>query len=264
VLTVDRFWSVYLGNKLKIKRNKLSLTILMLIIFGFLFLTNGVNFFTYANFFSIRIPNVINGVLVNFTILSGSTCTQLSDWNVVQQLEFSLMRSIVPFVIMVILNVLLIKHIAESRKRIAQNRSQKRENHFTIAVTLMNGAFFVTNFPRFVTTIMNITFTYSGLPPTEDPNLLNAQLSVFYTTCIIFSLVFTLAQFWLDLTLNSLFRKEVIDLFLRIARRNQVSVTESNTREQPHGQSNKNNNTALSKTANPHSNIQPNQPSTFN
>lgn len=224
-MTFDRFWSIYLGNSLRIQRDKISLTILISITFGFVLLTNSITFNIYAFFYDSIInnaPSIVNGTSVNYTIVTRGFCAALSPtWTTAQQILFGLIRTIIPFLIMLGLNVTIVKHIFESRKRIAQlSRAQKRENNFTRAVVLMNGTFLVISFPQFVAVLLNIIFTYSGYPPSSYSPF---QISLFRKIALLLSYTFTLVQFWFDLILNSIFKKEIYDFFLVIVRRNRVS-----------------------------------------
>ena len=131
---------MYLETRFGIKRNKINITILILIIIGFVFVICQVYMAYYER--KIRIP-------LNATYFSNDTmaiCIQ-SNSNVVlaQNMIFVIMRIILPFVIMVSCNVILVNHIRKTRKVIIRGRNKKREHIFTMAVSIMNLCFLVCN-----------------------------------------------------------------------------------------------------------------------
>ena len=210
MITLDRFWILYFERRFGIKRNKKNITILILIVFGFVFAICQV----YMAYYEIKIRT-----LVNATYFSNDTkaiCIQ-SNSNVVlaQNIIFVIMRIILPFVIMVSCNVILINHIRKTRKVIIRGRNKKRENSFTIAVSIMNLCFLLCNIGLVIYYFLLYYFRFSGV------SLSSSSISIFslYGTCsILFSYIFTLFQVFIDMIFNKVFRKEIFSLLRSLIR----------------------------------------------
>lgn len=224
-MTFDRLWSVYLENKLKIKRNKKTVTILIFIVLGFVFVVDQVYMAYYVQ--NQRYPVYVFNKTLNksqLVFITVATCVQNNKTLVVaQDMMFVLMRVIVPFIIMVFCNFILIKHIRESRKRVIRGRNQKKENSFTLAVAIMNGSFLFFNIwviPYFIIVYYS---TFSGITLASVPY----AISLFYGTCaILISYLFTLSQFLIDMIFNKVFRKEIlVSCLILTGRGNRVEET---------------------------------------
>lgn len=195
-------------NKWKFKRTTKTLTLFILGVQGFVFLTNLVNVAYYAKA-SVGVQTQLDPVLnvsvkVNKTKL---TCAVISkDMQTTQDILFVFMRIIIPMFTMIICSYYLIKHVLEVRRRIIRGRNQKRENHFTVAVAFTNVAFFVFNLPI---TVYYIIYYYIILSKVSLTFLGNVQFSLFFSVSYLFSYMFTLCQFWIDLAFNRIFRKEI-------------------------------------------------------
>lgn len=226
-MTFDRLWSVYLENKLKIKRNKKTVTILIFIVLCFVFVVDQVYMAYYVQ--NKRYPVYVFNMTLNKSLLvfiTVATCVQNNKTLVVaQDMMFVLMRVIVPFIIMVFCNFILIKHIRESRKRVIRGQNQKRENSFTLAVAIMNGSFLFFNIWVIPYYIIVYYSTFSGISLTSVPY----AISLLYGTCsILISYLFTLSQFIIDMIFNKVFRKEIlVSCLIVTGRGNRVEGTRS-------------------------------------
>ena len=182
--------------------------LLILVVQGIVFLINLFNVAYYAKV-SVGVQSQLDPVLnvsvkVNKTIL---TCTVISkDIQTAQDIVFMFIRILIPMFIMIICSYYLIKHVLEVRRRIIHGRNQKRENLFTVAVTFTNVAFFVFNLPI---TVYYIIYYCITLLKIFLPYLGNVQFSLFFRVAYLFSYMFTLCQFWIDLAFNRIFRKEI-------------------------------------------------------
>jgi hypothetical protein len=222
---------VYLENKLKIKRTKKSVTFLILIVLGFVFVVDQV----YMVYF-VKNSNTPIGVFnqtLNKTvvvIILSAVCIQPNAQIVLaQDMIYVIMRIVLPFIIMVVCNVVLIRHIRQSRNRVVRGRKEKKEQSFTTAVAIMNGSFLVCNIGVVAYYIMNYYFKFSG----TTLSLVPVTITSLYGTCaILFSYIFTLSQFIIDMIFNKVFRKEILIVLLILAgRRNQIEPhTRDNTR----------------------------------
>ena len=145
-----------------------------------------------------------------------------------QDLIFVLMRIIFPFFIMVICNVVLVKHISKTRRVVIRGRKQKREHSFTIAVSIINGSFLVCNIGVVVYYFIFYFLYFSGNQmPIRSLNILT-----FYGLCAnLFSYIFTFSEFFIDMFFNKVFRKEIYALLRIFIRFKTVTTSRCNTQE---------------------------------
>ena len=194
--------------KFKVKRTKKTLTRLIVGLLGIVFLINlfYLTFYAKTSFSTqSKLDPVLNvTVKVNITLLQ---CMAInSDLQTAQDMVFVLMRIAIPLVIMIVCSYILFKHVLKARRRIIRGRNQKRENFFTFAITLTNCAFFVFNLPI---TVYYVYYYYLKFSNTELSFDGGFQFNLFFIVAYLFSYLFTLCQFWIDLALNRVFRKEI-------------------------------------------------------
>ena len=228
MITFDRLWMMYLENKLGIKRNKKNITILILIVLSFVFVISQVNMLYYA--ISVAYP-VFNTTL-NKRVYYNDTlvCTQANlNILIAQDFIFVLMRIILPFVIMVICNVVLVKHISKTRRAVIHGRKQKREHSFTIAVSIMNGSFLVFNIGVVVYYLIVYFLYFSRI----SFSLISSYsiFTLYGSFVILFSYIFTFSEFFIDMFFNKVFRKEIYSLLRLFIRFKTVTTSRCNTQD---------------------------------
>jgi hypothetical protein len=218
---------MYLENRLGIKRNKKNVTILILIVISFVFGVCQIYILYYAR--SVAYP-VFNTTLNKYVFINNTlVCTQ-NNKNIViaQDLIFVLMRIIFPFVIMVICNVVLVKHINKTRRVVIRGRKQKREHSFTIAVSIINGSFLVFNIDVVVYYFIFYFLYFSGNQMPVRPY----YIFTFYGLCAnLFSYIFTFSEFFIDMFFNKVFRKEIFTLIRFFIRFKTVTTSRCNSQE---------------------------------
>ena len=131
------------------------------------------------------------------------------------------MRTIIPFLMMIVVDLILIRHIRESKKRVNQNRNKKKELKFTIAVVFLNSVFIFFNFP------MAVGLLYQNIPAYANPqwNQISVLKFIFYIeTASLWAYMFQISEFWLNFWFNKLFRKEIIDFVNKKLLRNRFSL----------------------------------------
>lgn len=227
VITFDRLWSIIFANKLKIKRTLKTVTILILGLQTLVFLVN-LFYLTYYLRVSTSAQSVFDPALNKnvYTNVTVSQCVITStDIQTAQDLLHVIMRIVLPLLIMIVCSVVLVRHIREAKKKVISGRNQKRELHFTVAVALINGAFFAFNAPITIYYIIYYYIRFSGVTLSF---LGNFQFTLFFTVAYLFSYMFTLCQFWVDLALNRLFRGEILAVFSALFRQNRVATDNTN------------------------------------
>jgi hypothetical protein len=224
-MTFDRLWSVYLESKLKIKRNKKTVTIFIVSVMCFVFVVNLVNIAIYLQNV-VTIVGVFNQTLNRtvFVRINVSSCNQQNSQLVLaQDIIFVIMRIILPFIIMMVCNIILINHIRKSRNRVIRGRKEKKEHSVTKAVAIMNGSFLTCNIGVVVYYILNYYFKFSG---TSLSTVSFYIITLFGTSSILLSYLFTFCQFFIDMMFNKVFRKEILVIFMILrGRRNQIEET---------------------------------------
>ena len=202
---------------------------MILVVQGIVFI---INLFYLTNYASVSVitqsqfdPLLNVSVSVNIT---KKNCIAINkDIQLAQDMIHVVMRIILPVFIMFVCSYTLIKHVLNVRRTIIRERNQKRENRFTVAVAFSNFAFLFFNLPVTVYYFILYYFTLSKI--TLSP-LTGAQFNLFCTVANLFSCMFTLGQFWIDLAFNRLFRKEIFDfiIFVYTRRFNRVESETQN------------------------------------
>ena len=218
---------MYLENRLGIKRNKKNITIWILIVIGFVFVICQIYMLYYVK--SIDYP-VFNTTLNKYVLINNTLVCVQTNTNIVlvQDLIFILMQIILPFVIMVICNVVLVKHINKTRRVVIRGRNQKREHSFTIAVSIMNGSFLVCNIGVVVYYFIVYFLIFLRTPLNSHSN----DIFTLYGICsIFFSYIFTFSEFFIDMFFNKVFRKEIFTLIRFFIRFKSVTTSRCNSQE---------------------------------
>lgn len=183
---------------------------------SFVFLVSQVNMLYYAQN-SFLLTFIYNETL-NTTVISRKNISACNQANVqivlVQDMIFVIMRIILPFVIMVICNVILVKYISSKRKVIIRGRKEKREHSFTIVVSIINGSFLFCNISVVIYYIIVYYYRFSGTSVTVE----TYKASLFGTCAILFSYLFTLSEFFIDVIFNKVFRIKMLSLLLYLTR----------------------------------------------
>lgn len=198
---------------------------MIFIVLGFVFVVDQIYMVYFLR--NSRLPVILFNSTLNKTVLVFITvpiCVQPSTKIVLaQDLIFVLMRIILPFIIMVVCNVVLINHIRKSRNRVIRGRKEKKEHSFTMAVSFINGSFLALNIGVVVYYIILYYLRFAGISLNSVSNNI---FSLYGTSAILVSYLFTLSQFFIDMIFNKVFRKEILVVFMILTgRQNQVEVT---------------------------------------
>lgn len=227
MITFDRFWSVFLVNKIKFKRTKLTLLILILSGFIFLFVINSIHLAYYAltkkTYLSVFNVSSNRSILMLANI---TNCVQRESKIVLaQDLTFVVCRVFLPLLVMIVSNFLLMKKLAISSKSVNQNGNssqvKRRERSFTLTVVILNGSFLVFNLG--IVAYYAVWHYISISKNNFFSNVQYGRFVVFESVASLVSYMYPLLQFWLDLGFNRLFRKEISEFFISIiGRHNQI------------------------------------------
>lgn len=207
LITFDRFIFIFYKNQFKQMQNRRFLVGLIL-----------VNFTILA---ALDIPNLLFYLSLNRNVTFSSYKTCSADFEVViaSDMISLLMRTYIPFFVMLILNAIMIRKIAMSSRRVSlrQTLSHHRKDYqFTISVMFVDVFFFVTNLPESVFNLVYDYNLYSG-------NLANSTVRAYFNLLSgIFSSVSLSVQtfsFFIYIAFNLIFRREIIDLFASLKKK---------------------------------------------
>ena len=212
LITFERYISVVYANRIRIFKRKLNIVLMLLSIFITLSIVNIGHAWYYVTI--VETNNTIsysdNGgdesahqIITNISTI----CTYSNTISLLTDFVNVFFRFLIPFGLMIVLNVLLSKNLYESKKKAAsKNRSFKRERNYTITVIGLNVLFFVLNLPWAV---------YYALSHIQmigviifDPHLDNAILGIM--NAVVFSIFYlnNLSSFFLNLFFNRVFRRQ--------------------------------------------------------
>ena len=195
ILTFERLANVIYINRFKFFKSKLiviGILLLVLIVLGI------------CNLGQVWYVNVsVNGT--NQTI-SGHKCTALSAASLATDIVNVLLRFLVPFLAMLVMNVVLSRNLIRSKRRtLSWRKSFRRERNYTITIIGFNCLFFVLNLPWAIWYVVSHINQADSSLDLAFFNLLNAvAYSIFYLN--------NMSSFILNICFNWRFRREFLFL----------------------------------------------------
>ena len=198
MITFDRFIFVCYGNnqRLKFMKRKRTLTGFILVVFVLIIIFNIPSLFYYIS-------------------LTGS-CTSSALLDIIADTINIVLRTFLPFGVMLILNVIMIRKIFDaSRTTFKQNRLSKKESHFTVAVMAYDVYFFVLNFPLCIYYIFYDVNNFKGAVKANDL-VFTASYNVASAISGSLSLCVQTLSILNYFGFNSLYRQEVFNVFRKI------------------------------------------------
>lgn len=191
--TFDRFTFVLYGhdNRLKFMKNKLMLSSCIFAIFTIITILD--------------IPNL-------FFYVQNRACTGNNNAVISSDIISILLRTYIPFVLMVVFNIFMIRKLFNNtRTTFKQNSLSRKEYQFTLAVMAYDAYFFILNAPLSIYYIMYDINLYSDALKGDDL-VFNAAYSVSGAVTSNFSFLVQTFSFFMYVCFNKLYRIE----FLRI------------------------------------------------
>ena len=212
--TFDRFTFVLYGHADRFRFLKSKLHLTLIILAGFAVLT------------IVNIPNL------NFYLnAKGTSCTADFTATISSDIISILMRTYIPFLLMIVFNILMIRKIFKNNRTMAkQTNLAQKETHFTFAVIAYDIYFLVFNFPLSVFYIMYDINLYNGAIAGDA--VFSASYNVFSFTAANFAFCVQTFSFFLYVAFNKLFLNEIFILLGKLPFINSLSrVQPSNTRQ---------------------------------
>ncbi len=170
--------------------------------------------FDYAERIILRNQTVVqnNETTIVTEITVQRSCTPSQELSNVLDIINVLMRSYLPFSIMLVLNIILTKAFLKSKKKALKNDGMRKEYYFTFTVITMNITFFIVYTPWSLYYIINRIVQANPFVLTP---LFSAQLGLFQTLSFSLAYVNNFTSFFLNIIFNNLFRNEVLSIFKR-------------------------------------------------
>jgi hypothetical protein len=240
LITFDRFRSVVYPQKFNFIKSRFKLKCIFSSLFFIVMLINLSHLGYYTVITSSTKKLTFDSVLNQSINVTSDTlsCTSSYGLGLYTDIMVVLLRSYIPFGIMFSMNIVTTKKLVESKKHVVQNRSLKKEMHFTKTVIFMDLMFFILYTPWSIWYAVNRT---SGSLPSLQSPLISAYLNFFQS--IFFSMAFlnNCASFFLNITFNNLFRKEFLRLTPGSWRISQSTASRSNNNNNNNHNNNTNN-----------------------
>lgn len=237
LITVLFYLNVRFPNKLKFLKKKFFLMEAIIFMSLAIFLIN-IEYFWFeyrkANDSSLINYDELN-LSANSTSFSYMICQADLTLSLISDVINILMRSFIPFIILLIFNILILKVVKSSSARIVnQNVDQRRsrnEMRFGKVIISVNFLLLLLYTPWTISFILNYSFTKSGLKASNiDKNansLVGLTLSYNISLCITY--LFNSSPFFINIIFNRLFKEECIKMVKCLSRKeNQISSMSTN------------------------------------
>lgn len=221
-MSIDIYISVTYPNRFKNFRSKKNYTKLIIVMVLLTFLINITYLFNNYDISSLDTSTYNNLTnLTDNTTTDTITCSGFEGVELLADIINVLMRCLIPFSIMLVLNILMSKNLFRSKRLIIRKGSMKKEYQFAISVVAMNFFFLVIYTPWSITFIIYQVYVFV-------PELSNAYLAeifrFFQTIANCLAYINNFSVFFINFIFNVLYRNELLVLF-RLKADNRVSST---------------------------------------
>lgn len=208
IMTLDRFLSVYFPKKSFFHKR----VFMSILIIGFL-----------TSFAFIDIGNLFFYLEIKFNKTTNQTVSSCKSEKFISEfsdLTATILRTILPFLVMLVFNILIAKKMINSRSKIASSsKSLRKQYQFTITVTGMNVVFLFLNLPLSIFFIMKYCKISS----------FSLQEEFIYAVVYAISTLHYSSLFFIGLICNSIFLNEILTtLRIKKAKFSQVSPSGTN------------------------------------
>lgn len=225
IISFDRYRTVCLPpNKLAFMKSKRNILIIILSINLILFLINSLHwaFYIERKYTLTKIFDVDLNKTINQSVLSSSACNPSSP--IVQALSDninSVMRAYVPFIIIFILNILLVKQFIQSKRKMQHSKMNsnnssttensssmsRREIYFTFSVISLNILFLILYTPW--TIFVTFKSIFNSVNPNPTP-LTNYIILIVEQVVISIAFLMNTSSFVFNFFFNKLFIYEIM------------------------------------------------------
>jgi hypothetical protein len=212
-LILSRYFEVFRPKQFMFIYKKGFLVTTILAVYSLLFLLNSENLF----YFKSRVKYIRGNV-----IFHEIKCTSFVGVVVLSEVISAIFRSILPSIAMLVLNILIITKLYQSRLASNRRTRPKRELKFTRTTLLRNLVFILLNLPYTIVSVFKIAFL---LRDTRTNRLYMYQFDIYLRVCYDISTFYYVSFFFMNMTFNKLFRREILVILgLRLPRNRGTSV----------------------------------------
>lgn len=202
LITADRLLFIFFSKRFKFQQNKFLLSLVIFIFLLVICCTNIPNFM--LNLF------VVKSIQANQTVTT-IYCTAKSEILIIRDVFSILLRTIIPFILMLGMNLILIIKVNESKKKLKKQLNQELKFSFTVIFTTI--IFLIVLIPNVVYIVLSNIFQYDTT--IKQRQTYNAFL-VLFETCSSLGFFLNLSfNIFVQLAFNRVFSKETYRLVFR-------------------------------------------------
>nr|QVK45679.1 G protein-coupled receptor [Proales similis] len=223
----ERFMFISHPSRSGFLRHQHKVMRVLLAMLGVLSLLDSIN----LSYFVLRVEELDED---NRTVITASDCVASNTVTIIAENMYSLLRTIIPFILMAFFNTRIVLKIIRSRSRSfnetrtnSRGKREKKDALFTRAMLALNILFILSYFPSF------LFYAYRNVRNSffeSNPSVLMITRDEFYLMiALIFAHTFQASTFFCNLYFNKFFRKE-IQLAIRhrkLLRSSRTAVTSS-------------------------------------
>ncbi|CAF1120332.1 unnamed protein product [Brachionus calyciflorus] len=208
--TADRVLFVLFTNKFNFQKNLKIVSLILIGILSVLVMANIPSFWFYVST-SNRIKY----------------CTADETPLIIRDILNIALRTVIPFVLMFLMEIILIIKILKSRNKFTKNKKMLREFKFSFTVIMLSLLFLIAYTPNMIYVIMaNI---YQNNPTAKQSTTYTLFIYLVEVTTSATIHFYNACNFFIQLAFNTIFRGEVVKVLSFIFKRSQVNENKSST-----------------------------------
>lgn len=218
--TLDRLIKCTKPNKFVFLKSR---KIISLVIFGLVLvflLTNSANLF-----FEIKISTKNQTYLNKTNLIEIKQCTASKTVTLIRDTMGQLIRIYLPFSLMFIINIILIRILIKSKLNLRMDKSLRKEIHFSLSIVALNIMFLITSLP-----LSYFIIWLNVYPNGLDTVVKQVTYEMNYTIAAYFLTFDYCLQFLVNLVFNRIFRREFVKILIWIMSKmcdNKLNLRES-------------------------------------
>ncbi|RNA03201.1 Neuropeptide capa receptor [Brachionus plicatilis] len=221
VITADRLLFILFPNRFKFQKNKKILTIILLGVFGIILILNIPNLMLYRNVILTKQPN-------SQTLMT-IYCTAQPKILIARDILLISMRTFIPFILMLFMNLLLVYKVKKTRDRLKRSHNMRNEFRFVFTVIATTFIFLVIFVPNVIYIVLSDLFQNSQ----------HFQLKQTYSAfLVLFETVSSLGYFanyslniFAQFTFNKAFSNQFFFLVRVLIQKKQIAIEQKNFRK---------------------------------
>ena len=205
LIAFDRWLSNKYQNKYRFMEKRKFMYLFLFLIMLFSMICH------FSNLFLNLVSTSTVNTSTNQTIIT-KLCTSYEIAINIRDMSVIIFRTLLPFFVMFILNISLIRNVLSMKKKLNITRSLSRELNFSFSIIALNMLFLISLLPNMVCLILLNIFQYGFKSQLTSKNLaiinFGFSISIFFIT---YNYAF---PFLVNLKFNKLFRNELV-LFIK-------------------------------------------------